>query len=331
MRARIGCSRAAIASGETLTDLGTLTNIGTLTGGGKLVIDPATFTNSGYNSVEVALDAGSYLDNTNTGTINVAGTAVYGYGGPVSVVNAGTIEATGTGGIAVYLKAGGSVDNTGTIINAGSGPDILLASGGYAHNEGVLVAGTQSTGIVVGVGANGTVVNSGNITALGTPSYGVRLGGGGAVTNTTTGYIQGGILVDGAGSVGNAGSIGSAASAPNGTSPSTPPPSPDPPPNAPRGADANARSKPRPTRYGCVRNWQEHQSPLGAASVPTYRHIICRKRSWSPLALSARAACGASSARSIAVVVRTAVPFGSARKLISSAVPARSQIAWFSR
>jgi hypothetical protein len=49
-----------IASGETFTDFGTLTNTGTLTGGGKLVIDPATFANSGYSSVEVALDAGSY-------------------------------------------------------------------------------------------------------------------------------------------------------------------------------------------------------------------------------------------------------------------------------
>src|SRR5262249_655779 len=38
----------SLASGVTLTDLGTLTNAGTITGAGAFIVDPTTFTNTGY-------------------------------------------------------------------------------------------------------------------------------------------------------------------------------------------------------------------------------------------------------------------------------------------
>ena len=41
-------------------------------------VDPGTMTNTGSVGISVTLDGGSYLNNTSTGVINVAGTAVYG-------------------------------------------------------------------------------------------------------------------------------------------------------------------------------------------------------------------------------------------------------------
>ncbi|HVH81460.1 MAG TPA: hypothetical protein VM782_18815, partial [Stellaceae bacterium] len=160
-----------IASGVTLTDLGTLTNAGTLTGAGKFVVDPTTFTNPGYTGIQVDLAAGSGLSNTSTGTIKVAGTAVYGYGAPATVVNAGTIEGSGTGGIAVDLSAGGAVTNSGT---------------------GALISGDA---VGVALFAAGTVINTGTITTTGTDGINV---GGPILTND-------GVALDGGGSVGNAG------------------------------------------------------------------------------------------------------------------------------
>ena len=75
-----------IASGVTLADFGTLTNNGTLTGSGTLIVDPGTMVNTGSVGVTVTLDAGSYLDNTNTGLIAAGGygSSVYGDGGAVA-------------------------------------------------------------------------------------------------------------------------------------------------------------------------------------------------------------------------------------------------------
>ncbi len=81
--------------GITLTDLGTLTNTGTLTGTGSLIVDPATLFNSGYIGTTVTLSGGGYLDNEATGTIAVAGTAVFGTLAAPTIVNAGMIDGTG--------------------------------------------------------------------------------------------------------------------------------------------------------------------------------------------------------------------------------------------
>ncbi|HEX3881554.1 MAG TPA: hypothetical protein VHW66_02745 [Stellaceae bacterium] len=154
-----------IASGVTLADDGILTNSGTLTGSGTLFVDPGTMVNSGSVGIAVTLDGGSYLDNTSTGLISVAGTAVYGdtYGAD-SVTNAGTIEATGAGGVGIDLKNGGSVSNTGTALITG-------------YNFGVRIDGGP-----------GTVTNTGMIGAPGTTglTYGIYLKDGGSVVNGST-------------------------------------------------------------------------------------------------------------------------------------------------
>jgi hypothetical protein len=224
-----------IASGVTLNDDGMLTNTGTLTGVGTLTIDPGTMVNSGYLGLQVALQTGSTLDNTSTGTISVtSGSAVTGTGGAVSVVNAGTIESTNAG---VYLKDGGSVANTGTAALISGGADGVLvtnaagtvsnvgaikasASGnGIDLNDGGSVANTGTAALIAGgvygikvTGATGSVSNSGTIEGAASGSVGVFLADGGSVANTgTAALISGygnGIVVNGAaGTVSNAGTI----------------------------------------------------------------------------------------------------------------------------
>jgi hypothetical protein len=98
MPARAGRSPAATRSAALLE------NSGKLSGSGTLVVDPGTMVNSGSVGIGVTLDAGSYLDNTGTGTISLtSGSAVTGTGGAVSVTNAGTITSTGPSSQGVYL------------------------------------------------------------------------------------------------------------------------------------------------------------------------------------------------------------------------------------
>ena len=207
-----------IASGTTLTNTGTLTlasaftdqgvfsNSGTILGSGTLLVDPTTFTNSGYSGVEVDLAAGSALVNTNTGTIKVAGTAVYGEtGGAAYVTNSGTIIGTGTSlsGVGVYLKGGGTIANgatnaTGALIEGNRYGVKATGAAAAITNAGTI---TGYTGIAFGNFAN-TVIDSGTIAGTGgtairfgtandllkfAPSAGVKIQGtvdGGGGTNT---------------------------------------------------------------------------------------------------------------------------------------------------
>lgn len=108
----IGSSTTLTNSG-TLIDTGPLINSGRLIGNGNLIIDPTTFTNTGYVGLTVTLaGAGDVLDNTSTGTIKVAGNAVYG-NASITVLNAGTINATS--GVGVNDSAGLSLNNSGLI------------------------------------------------------------------------------------------------------------------------------------------------------------------------------------------------------------------------
>ncbi|HVH81305.1 MAG TPA: hypothetical protein VM782_18035, partial [Stellaceae bacterium] len=224
----------SLANGVTLTDLGTLTNAGTITGSGKFIVDPTTFTNPGYMGVQVRLAAGSGLSNTSTGTIKVAGTAVYGYGAPATVVNAGTIEGTGGSGVGLYLKAGGSIANTGTaalisggeaidiqgavgtVTNSGTitgllQPAVVLGQGGSIANNGTAALISGYTAVYIKGGA-GTVSNAGTLKGTGLFANGVYLKAAGSVVNSGTGaLISGGIdgvkIAGGDGVVTNAGTI----------------------------------------------------------------------------------------------------------------------------
>jgi fibronectin-binding autotransporter adhesin len=182
-------------SGITLTDLGTLTNAGKLTGTGALIVDPATLINSGYIGLTVSLTGGGYLGNASTGTIAVAGTAVYGTGGAATIVNAGTVNATGTAGVGVDLTGGGGVNNaSATALIAGYVDGVYIRGNApTVANSGMIEGtGTSSVGVFLRDGSGGTVSNSGTILGTGPNSDGIDLPlGGGSIINNSTGTIAG--------------------------------------------------------------------------------------------------------------------------------------------
>ncbi|HVH79447.1 MAG TPA: hypothetical protein VM782_08670, partial [Stellaceae bacterium] len=162
-----------------------MTNAGTITGAGKIVVDPTTFTNIGYTNIQVDLDA-SGLSNTSTGTIKVAGTAVYGYGGASYVTNTGIVDGTGTSGVGVDFKSGGTITN------------------GATNATGALIEG--NTYGVEATGTAATVSNFGTVQVTGVGS-GIFLQSGGNVTNIGSAAYIHGIAIFGQGSVSNAGSV----------------------------------------------------------------------------------------------------------------------------
>ena len=145
-----------------------------------------------------------------------------------AVINYGTVRSVGTPG--VRLADGGSVTNlsggtingyqgiaiygaAGTVVNDGriTGADAFFASGVTLHGGGVV--SNQSDGFIGSGGYGvylygaGTVVNAGSIGGHSTD--GVRLYGGGFITNLSGGTISGqeGIDFFGVGNVVNAGAI----------------------------------------------------------------------------------------------------------------------------
>src|SRR5262249_37573210 len=69
-------STTTLTNSGTLVDTGDFTNAGTIKGTGKFIIDPTTFTNSGYVGITTTLAGTSdVLANTSTGTINVGGSS----------------------------------------------------------------------------------------------------------------------------------------------------------------------------------------------------------------------------------------------------------------
>src|SRR5262249_26659354 len=154
-----------LTNSGTLLDTGTLTNAGKITGTGKFILDPTTFTNSGYVGLTVTLaGTGDVLDNKSIGTIKVAGTAIYATGSAAIIDNFGMIEGASYG---IALNAGGTITNgatnaTGALISASVGIGVL------AQNDAA------------------TVANYGTITGNGSSGFGVDLENGGSVRNTGT-------------------------------------------------------------------------------------------------------------------------------------------------
>jgi hypothetical protein len=164
-----------IGSGTTLTNSGTLlatgplTNAGTLKGSGVFIIDPTTFTNTGYVGLTTTLaGTGDVLINTSTGTINVVGNGVLATGSAATVNNLGTINGTGASGYGVNLKAGGTVTNGATNVTSAQ------ISG---SRDGIIAYNTPAT-----------ITNYGTIS--GAAVAGVFLSKGGAVTNASGGLIS---------------------------------------------------------------------------------------------------------------------------------------------
>src|SRR5262249_25948208 len=110
----IGSTTTLANSGTLGVNGGTFTNAGRITGG-KLIIDPATFINSGYLGVATTLaGTGDVLNNTSTGTIKAAGRVVVATGSAATVNNLGTIQGTGATGYGIVLNAGGTITNGAT-------------------------------------------------------------------------------------------------------------------------------------------------------------------------------------------------------------------------
>jgi Tryptophan-rich Synechocystis species C-terminal domain len=149
---------------------------------------------------------------TSTGTVTSTGSADGidgGTGTTWTITNAGVVSAiTGNG---VSLASSGIVGNTGSI--SGNDALVLKAGGSVTNNVGGSISGLGALGAGLGSGAGvyitgaaGTVTNNSTISGV---AYGVGLGHGGLVTNTSS--ITGGedgVIVQGAiGTIANTGNI----------------------------------------------------------------------------------------------------------------------------
>ena len=149
---------------------------------------------------------------TSTGTVTSTGSADGidgGAGTTWTITNAGVVSAVSGNGVS--LASSGIVGNTGSI----SGKDalVLRAGGSVTNNVGGSISGLGALGAGLGSGAGvyitgaaGTVTNNSTISGV---AYGVGLGHGGLVTNTSS--ITGGedgVIVQGAiGTIANSGNI----------------------------------------------------------------------------------------------------------------------------
>jgi hypothetical protein len=193
-------------------------------GGGYVIADAGTLTNTGSLGSAVTLAANGVLTNSGSGTITGV-FAVFGAGPNVTVTNAGSL---GGEVIGVLLPGGGTVINqqsatitaaaasengvqlATTVVNNG-----LISASGYGA-FGASYVDNQTYGTIVGGhgGANlaaGSLVNAGSIVAGGTYGIGVLLQSDGMVSNQAGGVITGsglGInLASGAGTVVNDGVV----------------------------------------------------------------------------------------------------------------------------
>ncbi len=176
------------SAGET-GKTGAITNGGTMSGADGVIFGGALASGSLTNSGTIAGTAARgvfsdiagavTIDNQAGGTITGATSGVIAEYGVLTVTNAGTIRGNGTadslaappnGGV-VIGQPGSRVTNSGTISGANAGITTMSA-----YNP--------ATGSVAGVARNTIVENSGTI--FGDSNDGVRLIGGGTVTNSGT-------------------------------------------------------------------------------------------------------------------------------------------------
>src|SRR6202166_4388249 len=149
---------------------------------------------------------------TSTGTVTSTGTADGvdgGTGTTWTITNAGVVSASSGNGVS--LASSGIVSNSGSI----SGKDalVLQAGGSVTNNVGGSISGLGALGAGLGSGAGvfitgaaGTVKNNSTISGA---AYGVGLGAGGLVTNTSSimGGEDGVIIQSAIGTIANSGNI----------------------------------------------------------------------------------------------------------------------------
>ncbi len=163
-------STTTLTNSGTLVDTGNFINAGTITGTGTFIIDPTTFTNSGYLGITTTLaGSGDVLTNTSTGTISVGGSGGKAVTGAGTVDNLGTILANGTGGIGVSLSSGnvtnGASNATNAVIHADSSAiSVSAGANSTINNFGTLISVTRRAVVL----PSGTLLNgaSGSTAAL---------------------------------------------------------------------------------------------------------------------------------------------------------------------
>ena len=126
-----------------------------------------------------------------------------------TITNAGVVSAASGNGVS--LASSGIVGNTGSI--SGNDALVLRAGGSVTNNVGGSISGLGALGAGLGSGAGvyitgaaGTVTNNSTISGV---AYGVGLGDGGLVTNTSaiTGGEDGVIVQGAVGTIANSGNV----------------------------------------------------------------------------------------------------------------------------
>ena len=203
-------------SAGTVANLGTIQGTGTA-GAGVNLQAGGTVNNNAASALIAGYVHGIYIGGA-AGTVANLGTILGTSYAAVSIAaglvsNDGTISALGTAhaGVAVQ-NASGTVVNRGVIQGSRGGSGIHLHAGGSISNGSVSVTTASITGGVNGVnvtGGSGTVDNYATIAATGTAGLGVYLAGGGTVTNTASGRIDGykGVVANAVATVTNLGLI----------------------------------------------------------------------------------------------------------------------------
>lgn len=175
---------------------------GSTIGSGIAIVDAGSFSNAGVIDSGVTITSAAF---SNSGTIDGGTYGVFLPNGG-TLTNTGLIE--GNSGVTLRGVGGGTLINSGTISSN--------AAYSYAVNSENALS-INNTGLILGwnalVDATGPVTNSGTVAGGG---YGIELGHGGTITNTSTGriYVTGNrtgdqaiFITGGAGTLTNAGTI----------------------------------------------------------------------------------------------------------------------------
>ncbi|OYV49043.1 MAG: hypothetical protein B7Z77_09145, partial [Acidocella sp. 20-58-15] len=191
-----------------------------------------------YLSTPITVTSSNVVITSTGGTSGFAPAGTYGISaalfapgslGSVTINNAGYSSSNGSGGVYGHKPfapnttvAGIVLGHTGTIINTGaiggnSGIRILGTTGSSYINNNNRIYAIYGDGIYLQ--GNGRIINTGNIIKVSpttlpqykTISNGIELRSGGTITNTNTGFINGGangIVLDNGGTVTNTSAVG---------------------------------------------------------------------------------------------------------------------------
>lgn len=185
-----------------LTGIGTVTNSGTIIGadglrfGGTLnaasLSNSGSITGTGEYGIASRASGPVTIENSATGTITGAQSGILSEGAALTINNSGSIRGNGTRNNLNTVPAAGISIAVGDNIVNNSG---LISGAGFGITT--LFYKNPVTGVLEPRATNTIINNTGSI--IGDSSQGVRLNGGGTITNSGTISGRGGALADGLG------------------------------------------------------------------------------------------------------------------------------------